>query len=468
MLRRSLSLNPNLVAAGAFASRAVPLIALALLDLRAPILTSLCFFFAAAAQGSYLPQTADTSDDATSPVDSPLIVHSPGQILRRSARTKIRKVGLAGDGGGHRFGPSRRTRTVSGDQSLLDDADTAGDASTDSIESDELRSGDKSSAEALLDDSVASSPSSDAHATDIQYFENVKLPVLDRDTAVSVEDGSWSEHTSSTNDKEVLPAPPPSSLATANLDAPLPPTPVPQRPPLSSPPQLGPSTISPASAEYDWATHQLQQQQPPPSLPPSPAPYPERKDSVHTPPPSLPSLAVQPPALSSSTPSASSSRSSSISEKKKSGWARLGLGVRSSDDDAKKGKKGKGKEGGMSHVVEAAVAKQQAVDREKEREAAQQQAKDKDKESGFFGGLFGKRKSDHEPIPPPERVPSPPEPRIPPPPPTASGQLMPNGTYINFYRLPIHVERAVYRLSHIKLANPRRPLYEQVLISNLM
>lgn len=37
-----------------------------------------------------------------------------------------------------------------------------------------------------------------------------------------------------------------------------------------------------------------------------------------------------------------------------------------------------------------------------------------------------------------------------------------------FARYPIHVERAVYRLSHIKLANPRRPLYEQVLISNLM
>jgi hypothetical protein len=37
-----------------------------------------------------------------------------------------------------------------------------------------------------------------------------------------------------------------------------------------------------------------------------------------------------------------------------------------------------------------------------------------------------------------------------------------------YARYPIHVERAVYRLSHIKLANPRRPLYEQVLISNLM
>jgi hypothetical protein len=37
-----------------------------------------------------------------------------------------------------------------------------------------------------------------------------------------------------------------------------------------------------------------------------------------------------------------------------------------------------------------------------------------------------------------------------------------------YARYPIHVERAIYRLSHIKLANPRRPLSEQVLISNLM
>ena len=43
-----------------------------------------------------------------------------------------------------------------------------------------------------------------------------------------------------------------------------------------------------------------------------------------------------------------------------------------------------------------------------------------------------------------------------------------SGPYTHYYRYPIHVERAVYRLSHIKLANPRRPLYEQVLISNLM
>lgn len=40
--------------------------------------------------------------------------------------------------------------------------------------------------------------------------------------------------------------------------------------------------------------------------------------------------------------------------------------------------------------------------------------------------------------------------------------------FYNTSRLPLHVERAIYRLSHMKLADPRRPLRQQVLISNLM
>lgn len=36
------------------------------------------------------------------------------------------------------------------------------------------------------------------------------------------------------------------------------------------------------------------------------------------------------------------------------------------------------------------------------------------------------------------------------------------------YRFPLHVERAIYRLSHLKLANPKRSLREQVLLSNFM
>ncbi|KAI9315474.1 hypothetical protein BX666DRAFT_1955828 [Dichotomocladium elegans] len=35
-------------------------------------------------------------------------------------------------------------------------------------------------------------------------------------------------------------------------------------------------------------------------------------------------------------------------------------------------------------------------------------------------------------------------------------------------RLPLHIERAIYHLSHIKLSNPRRPLCQQVVISNFM
>ncbi|KAA8904424.1 hypothetical protein TRICI_005474 [Trichomonascus ciferrii] len=37
-----------------------------------------------------------------------------------------------------------------------------------------------------------------------------------------------------------------------------------------------------------------------------------------------------------------------------------------------------------------------------------------------------------------------------------------------YHRYPLHIERAIYRLSHLKLANPRRPLAQQVLLSNFM
>jgi hypothetical protein len=96
--------------------------------------------------------------------------------------------------------------------------------------------------------------------------------------------------------------------------------------------------------------------------------------------------------------------------------------------------------------------------------------KEKDKaetSGGFFGGLFGSKKKPDTAEGEKREVQSA-QLQLPTPPPTASGMLTADGKYVNFYRLPIHIERAVYRLSHIKLANPRRPLYEQVLISNLM
>ena len=302
--------------------------------------------------------------------------------------------------------------------------------------------------------SAASSSSSDQQH-EVQYYED--SPVLADDFPPSAVDGAFLDQ--------------PLVATPIDLDAPLPPPPSdypPDRPPPQTPQAHAsplPPAPSPASADYDWSTHhqpgQQQARLPPPQpyVPPPPivAPLPERRESIPS-----------PPAPASPASSRSGSFGSSDG-KKKSGWARLGLG--SSKEDKKKSK---GKEKEMEKVHEAA-ARQQQLDREKdarelrdrEEKERKEREKEKEKDSGFFGGLFGKRKSEQEHVAPPTPSP-PPEIRTPPPPPTASGALAPNGRYINFYRLPIHVERAVYRLSHIKLANPRRPLFEQVLISNLM
>ncbi|KAK4050225.1 hypothetical protein OIV83_003546 [Microbotryomycetes sp. JL201] len=431
MLRRSLSLNPNLVAA-------------------------------AAASGANVAADANAvTDSPASSVDSPLVVHSPGQILRRTARTKIRKPGLGGDGGGHRFGPSRRVRSTSaeinssGSSNSVEDHDSSlGDASFDSNESDEAKS--------LHDGSTPSSPSSDLH--DVQYFEIATPPVLDHRTTVTVEPVT-------SLDPVVH-----STASLPNLDAPLPP-----RPPLEEPvvhhPQPAPAPsafqqpnaqvgVSPSSAEFDWSTHHKMPRQQPYNHPaaytvppaPAPIPVPERRDSI-------PVVSSAPPAASSSSSPTKAPLAGPLT--KKSGWARLGLGSKTEDDGGKK-KKGKGKAPEMDKLVEA-TARQQAIDREREEKEQRDRERKETKDTGFFGALFSKRKSEQEHVAPPTPSP-PPESRLPlqPPPPTASGAMLPDGTYVNFYRLPIHVERAVYRLSHIKLANPRRPLYEQVLISNLM
>ena len=87
----------------------------------------------------------------------------------------------------------------------------------------------------------------------------------------------------------------------------------------------------------------------------------------------------------------------------------------------------------------------------------------KEKDTSLLSAIFGgkkktsdsdlkdkKRKSDrrHSPDPPP-RV------------------LKPDIDY-NWTRFSILEERAIYRMAHIKLANPRRALYSQVLLSNFM
>ncbi|KAI9818864.1 MAG: hypothetical protein M1827_007685 [Pycnora praestabilis] len=87
----------------------------------------------------------------------------------------------------------------------------------------------------------------------------------------------------------------------------------------------------------------------------------------------------------------------------------------------------------------------------------------KEKESGIFSSLFGggKKKGDRDSTgkkgtslralspDPPHRI------------------LKPDVDY-NWTRFSILEERAIYRMAHIKLANPRRALYSQVLLSNFM
>lgn len=98
--------------------------------------------------------------------------------------------------------------------------------------------------------------------------------------------------------------------------------------------------------------------------------------------------------------------------------------------------------------------------KESTRKAAGHEGK-KEKDTGLFSSIFGgKKKAEKEAAGKkhPSRGLSPePPPRI----------LKPDVDYM-WTRFPILEERAIYRMAHIKLANPRRALHSQVLLSNFM
>ncbi|KAK4160020.1 hypothetical protein QBC43DRAFT_121185 [Cladorrhinum sp. PSN259] len=142
-------------------------------------------------------------------------------------------------------------------------------------------------------------------------------------------------------------------------------------------------------------------------------------------------------------------------------------------------KKAKAKAGDKSHDNARLDVLQHSIDNPKGRESLRldrdsieipQDKKDTPRKSsdskkerdGFFGGLFGgskkkgekepgHKKKDHRPL-----TPEPPQ-----------RPLRPDQDY-HWTRFPIIEERAIYRMAHIKLANPRRPLHSQVLLSNFM
>lgn len=98
---------------------------------------------------------------------------------------------------------------------------------------------------------------------------------------------------------------------------------------------------------------------------------------------------------------------------------------------------------------------------ERKKESSRKSSESKKDKDGFFGSIFGsKKKSEKETSSKKQHRPLSPEP----PPPR---QLKPDVDY-PYTRFPILEERAIYRMAHIKLANPKRNLLSQVLLSNFM
>lgn len=115
--------------------------------------------------------------------------------------------------------------------------------------------------------------------------------------------------------------------------------------------------------------------------------------------------------------------------------------------------------GRESLILERPVDQRLEEERRKESQRKSSDSK-KDKESGLLSSIFGGGKkrsgSDHKKSL--SRTLSP-EPTF--------VQLIPDQDY-PWTRFTIMEERAIYRMAHIKLANPRRPLHSQVLLSNFM
>ncbi|KAK3291383.1 uncharacterized protein B0H64DRAFT_330916 [Chaetomium fimeti] len=99
---------------------------------------------------------------------------------------------------------------------------------------------------------------------------------------------------------------------------------------------------------------------------------------------------------------------------------------------------------------------------ERKKETNRKSSEGKKEKEGFFGGLFGgsKKKADRDSHHKKKEH----RPLTPDPPPRP---LRADIDYA-WTRFPIIEERAIYRMAHIKLANPRRPLHSQVLLSNFM
>lgn len=353
----------------------------------------------------------DNIPDMPDEADAPIIVPPPGLILRRAARTKIRKSTLPGDGGGHRFGSARRTRAVT-------------------------QAEPRTSSDLSSNDHVSSSEH-DANA------ETVKRPRTFSNESMT-SDGHDVSQTDAFIDEALI------------IDAYL----------CDEPDDEAPST-SLITSKPPLLSLSLPHDEPPPthlenvevSTPVLVLHHPQPQRLTVNPPSEEPSRTPSPDAstLASSTEGivVPSTAASSVAQK-------------TSNPVLKKEKDRKG----LFKWASEKGGKRNGKDKEREKEV---QRVEKEKESGFFGSLFSSKKRADEQASQPHQYGSGREAAT-----ALLGQSKSSKQYVPspspqlpsvqgaYARYPIHVERAIYRLSHIKLANPRRPLYEQVLISNLM
>jgi hypothetical protein len=101
---------------------------------------------------------------------------------------------------------------------------------------------------------------------------------------------------------------------------------------------------------------------------------------------------------------------------------------------------------------------------EERRKEGHRKSESKKEKDGLFANLFGggKKKGDRDSTHKKSHSQRPPSPE-----PAPWRPLEPDVDY-HWTRFPILEERAIYRMAHIKLANPRRALHSQVLLSNFM
>lgn len=361
----------------------------------------------------------DQMDDLRDPgddVDSPIIVPPPGQALRRTARTKIRKAGTGE--GAHRFTATRsRRKSITGRAATIEPRSSSDLSSSDHGDIETVRRVSRTKDEIP---EVPPIPRPESYSVEAAIYEAYAREEAEKDAVV--------DYPALSSSPDIVTELVPDSHPSVE----------------ESEPELEPSlgTVTPV----------IYQPQPQRALSPQSSgesPIPQRTPSPSTPSPSTPSLTTSPSTSESVQqarphlahgghpyPPPSPTPSEYRREKDRKGL----FGKWGSDKTSKKNK--------------------EKTEREKEKE----------KDPGFFGSLFGSKKKQEEP----QSVSSNAAGRE-----TAAALLgaskssknyaPPPSPQLGMYaRYPIHVERAIYRLSHIKLANPRRPLYEQVLISNLM